>query len=67
MIQESEKSCPRCGSVRLKPWADLDEEQKMLADRLLGSAEYTPEERKQHRFCTRCWFEVSDAGKYTSA
>ena len=36
---------------------ELDEEQIFLVQRLPASAEYTTEERKKHRFCTRCWFE----------
>ena len=57
MIQLSEKICPRCDSPKLKSWPELTEDEKFLADRLPMSAEYTPEQRKKHRFCTRCWFE----------
>jgi hypothetical protein len=53
---ESE-TCPRCYSRSLRRWADLTEEQQMLAERLPASANYTPELRKKHRICTRCWFE----------
>lgn len=41
----------------MKGWADLTEEQQMLARKLPLSAEYPLTARKQHRFCTRCWFE----------
>jgi len=41
----------------MKSWADLTGEQKFLAEKLPASAEFTAEERKKHRFCTRCWFE----------
>jgi hypothetical protein len=44
----------------MKSWADLTEEQKLLAERLPMSAEYSLEERKKHRFCTRCWFEEGE-------
>jgi Zn-finger nucleic acid-binding protein len=49
--------CPQCGGARLKRWDELTDEQKFLVERLPASAEYTKEERKKHRFCTRCWFE----------
>jgi len=58
MIHRPEKICPRCGFI-LKSWSELDDEQRMLAERLPMSAEYTTRERKKHRFCTRCWFELS--------
>jgi hypothetical protein len=52
--------CPQCGGARLKTWDELTDEQQFLVERLPASAEYTKEERKKHRFCTRCWFEESD-------
>ena len=41
----------------MKDWDELTDEQKMLVERLPMSAEYPPNIRKKHRFCTRCWFE----------
>jgi len=41
-------------------WGDLKDDERILADRLPGSAQHTPEERKKHRFCTRCWSEFHD-------
>ncbi|HEX3100351.1 MAG TPA: hypothetical protein VHQ01_01090 [Pyrinomonadaceae bacterium] len=41
----------------MKDWEDLTDEQKMLVERLPGSAEFARDVRKKHRFCTRCWFE----------
>ncbi|MCC6330259.1 MAG: hypothetical protein IT174_17255 [Acidobacteria bacterium] len=49
--------CRNCGGTRISGWNELSDEQKMLAERLPASAEYTLAERKKHRFCTRCWFE----------
>jgi hypothetical protein len=63
MIDESETTCPRCGELKLKHWADLTDEEKALAVKLPASAEYSPEERKKHRICTRCWFEIHDGGR----
>ncbi len=52
--------CLNCDGMRVKAWNDLSEEEKMLVERLPGSAEFTPAERKKHRFCTRCWFEFME-------
>jgi len=59
MVQglDSRTICPRCGNVTLTSWDKLDDDQKLLAERLPASADYTIVERKKHRFCTRCWFE----------
>jgi hypothetical protein len=56
-MQANSEHCPRCDAMGLKSWEDLTGDEKLLADRLPASAEYTPEERKKHRFCTRCWYE----------
>ncbi|HEY2866112.1 MAG TPA: hypothetical protein VGJ02_03405 [Pyrinomonadaceae bacterium] len=50
-------TCPRCGAIKLKHWSDLTDDEKFLAERLPASAEYSKDERKKHRFCTRCWYE----------
>ena len=55
-----EKICPNCGAAKLKTWDELDFEQKFLAERLPASADYSPQERKHHRFCVRCLFEESE-------
>lgn len=41
----------------MKSADELSDDEKMLVERLPGSAEFTTAERKKHRFCTRCWFE----------
>ena len=58
--------CPKCRSPKMKDWKDLTDEQKMLVERLPGSAEFSMDARQKHRFCTRCWFE-DDLRKYTMA
>jgi ribosomal protein S27AE len=66
MVQglDSTKICPRCGNVSLTLWDKLDEDQKLLTEKLPASADYTMMERKKHRFCTRCWFEeVSESSR----
>lgn len=62
MIPSAEKICPRCQSPAMRSWHDLDDEQKMLAEKLPLSARYASSDRKKHRFCTRCWFEDADRG-----
>ena len=52
-----EKICPRCGAPKMKDWKDLTDEQKFLVERLPLNTDFTPEERKKHRYCERCFFE----------
>lgn len=52
-----EKICPRCDAPKMKDWKDLTDDQKFLVERLPLNTDFTPEERKKHRFCTRCFFE----------
>jgi|CXWL01.1.fsa_nt_gi ribosomal protein S27AE len=63
MIQRNQKTCPKCSSPKFKAWPELTDEEKMLAEKLPGSAVYSLKERKMHRFCTRCWFEDSSDGE----
>lgn len=49
--------CQRCGRRSMKSADELSDDEKMLVERLPGSAEFTAAERKKHRFCTQCWFE----------
>ena len=44
----------------MKGWIDLTDDEKMLVQSLPMSAEFKLEERKKHRFCTRCWFEETE-------
>lgn len=54
---KTENFCPRCGSPKMKSWDELTEDQKFLIEKMPLSADFTPEERKKHRFCERCLFE----------
>ena len=56
-----EKICPQCGASKMKNWQDLNDDQKFLVERLPLNTDYTPDQRKKHRFCERCWFEEIDA------
>jgi hypothetical protein len=38
----------------------------MLAERMAASAEYSAQERKKHRICTRCWFEDDSRHEMTA-
>ena len=53
----SENLCPRCHH-RLKDWHELTSDEKFTVERLPASAEFSLAERKMHRFCKQCWFEV---------
>ncbi len=44
----------------MKSWPELTDDEKLLVKSLPPSAEFTLQERKKHRFCTRCWFEEAD-------
>ena len=57
----SSDRCPRCSS-ELKAWTDLTEHEQTLALSLGSLADHPPEQRKKHRFCTRCWFESQADG-----
>lgn len=54
------RGCPRCGASKTKEWKELDEEQKMLAEKMPANTAFSAEERKRHRFCERCLYEFRD-------
>jgi hypothetical protein len=55
---QGEGRCPRCDEGPLKAWYELSEEEREVALRLPGSADFTASERAaRHLFCTRCWYE----------
>jgi hypothetical protein len=50
--------CPQCHEEPLRAWDELTEDERMLVERLPGSAQAGLEERRrQHRWCKRCWYE----------
>jgi len=53
----NEKICPNCGAAKMKRWSELTDEQKFLVERLPLNTDFTPDQRKKHRFCERCFFE----------
>lgn len=61
--QMSEIICPRCHSAKMKSWNELDTEERMLAEKLSASAEFTTQERKKHYFCVQCWYEQFSHGE----
>lgn len=63
MNQTNEKICLRCYSPKMKNWDELNDEERMLAEKLPVSAEFTPKERKKHRFCVKCWYEQFPNGE----
>lgn len=52
------KSCPNCGSAKMKNWENLTDEEKLLVEKLPPFADFSSEQRKKHRFCGRCFFEI---------
>jgi hypothetical protein len=55
---QGEGRCPRCGEGTLKAWYELSEDEREVALRLPGSADFSATERSaRHLFCTRCWYE----------
>lgn len=53
----NEKICPQC-QHRMKSWQELTSDEKFTVERLPLSADLSMEERKNHLFCPRCWFET---------
>jgi hypothetical protein len=52
------KRCPRCDAGRMRGWDELNDDEREVAKRLPGSADYSLEQRKaRHRWCPRCWYE----------
>jgi hypothetical protein len=43
----------------MKRWDELSDDERFVAERTTRVADTAPEQRKKHRFCTRCWFEDS--------
>lgn len=55
-----ERTCPKCHTKLLKNWAELTSDEKLLAEKLPLSAEFSTKERERHLFCTNCWYETPD-------
>lgn len=62
---EPERVCPRCDARKMKNWRQLTDEQKFLVERLPLNTNFSPEDRKKHRFCEHCWFEEVKPEKRT--
>jgi hypothetical protein len=51
--------CIKCGGIKFARWDELDDEQKMIVERLPASAEFSLENRKKNsRWCVRCFYEA---------
>ncbi len=62
---ERGKICPQCGAHKMKNWRELTDEQKFLVERLPLNTDFSPKDRKKHRFCEQCWFEETEQGSQT--
>ncbi|HEY3027246.1 MAG TPA: hypothetical protein VGJ55_13940 [Pyrinomonadaceae bacterium] len=61
MNNQNQNRCPRCGEGRLRAWQELTNDEREVARRLPGAADYPAGEREaMHRWCTRCWFETKN-------
>lgn len=59
------ESCPRCDKRGLKTWNELTDEEREVVKRLPLSSQYGLEERqKNHRWCTRCWWEETAPARH---
>ena len=59
MNNKETAKCPRCGEGRLLLWRELSDDEREVARRLPGAADYPAAERETiHRWCTRCWYET---------
>lgn len=59
----SDARCPRCHEGRLKTWVELDDEERLVVERLPQSVEAELQERiETRRWCTRCWYESERPG-----
>lgn len=62
---ERGKICPHSGARKMKKWGELTDEQKFLVERLPLNTDFSPQDRKKHRFCVQCWFEETEQGSQT--
>jgi len=59
MNNQKTTKCPRCQEGRMRSWHELTEDEREVARRLPGTADYSDAEREAtHRWCTRCWYEA---------
>ena len=61
---EDSNICPRCDSPALRSWGELADQEKYIVERLPIFADVPEQQRKKHRFCTRCWFEETTDGTH---
>ena len=56
MIDETNERCPRCSAARLRAWAELSDDERVVVRRLPADAPLD-ERAARRRWCTRCWHE----------
>ena len=62
MAQTSQ--CPRCNSMKVRPWVDLDDDQQYLISCLPDFEDLSMSDIRASRFCTNCWYrpaQIRDA------
>lgn len=60
------ETCPRCGNQKSKSWNELNEDEKILVEKLPAAADFTKQERRRNRWCARCWHEFDVKSKATA-
>lgn len=59
MERKDEKSlhkfCGNCGASKFKDWNEMTSDEKLIAERT-SSGKFSVEERKNQRFCARCFY-----------
>lgn len=51
----SNSVCLKCGGVKVKPWKELSEDERIIARRLPETSTLASDELKHLSFCVRCW------------
>ncbi len=57
--QSLQRFCPKCGSPKIKGWDELTADEKFMVERLTAPGKFSPEDRKRHRYCARCFYEIT--------
>ena len=53
--------CPRCNSMKVRAWNELNEDQQYLISCLPDFEDLAMSEIRASRFCTNCWYRPAPA------
>ena len=57
----TKSQCPRCHSMKVCPWTELNEDQQYLISCLPDFEDLSMKEIRSSRFCTNCWYRPAPA------